>query len=99
MFDLKRTCPDCPFIEGSSTNQTLRPERIKGIKMDLLQGRTFSCHKTVNYDSTTNKEEQHCVGAMLWLYKRDRPNQMMRIAERIGGLRAENLSTHGQIIE
>lgn len=96
MFDLKKTCKDCPFVLGSSTNETLAPGRIPQIKRDLLQGMTFSCHKTVRKE---NVKEQHCVGAMMWLYDRGRPNQLMRIAERIGHLRTEQLSTHGEIID
>lgn len=99
MFDLKKTCKDCPFVLGSSTNKTLHPERIPQIKRDLLRGMTFSCHKTVNYSEKDNKKEQHCVGAMMWLYEKGMPNQMMRIAERIGGLRYEDLSTHEEIID
>lgn len=98
MFDLKKTCKDCPFVLGSSTNKTLHHKRIPQIKRDLLGGQSFSCHKTVNYGEETKKKEQHCVGAMMWLYERGRPNQMMRIAERLGGLREEDLSTHEEII-
>jgi hypothetical protein len=99
MFDLKKTCKDCPFVLGSNTNITLIPARIHQIKTDLLRGKSFSCHKTVNYSEGDNKREQHCVGAMMWLYNQGSPNQMMRIAERLGELREENLSTDGEIID
>lgn len=101
MFDLKTTCKDCPFVVGSSTNRTLSPARISQIKSDLLYGKTFSCHKTVNYneDEAPKIKEQHCVGAMMWLYDRGMPNQMMRIGERTGALNYDELSTHEEIID
>lgn len=99
MFVLKKTCKDCPFVLGSSTNTTLSTKRIQQIKSDLIQGQSFSCHKTVDYDGEKKKKEQHCVGAMMWLYNKGMPNQMMRIAERIGALREVDLSTHHEIID
>lgn len=58
---------------------------------------TFSCHKTVDYDSIQwdddsepdvgyrhSAEEQHCAGALVLLEKLDKPNQMMRWMERLG---------------
>ncbi|RXZ78007.1 hypothetical protein EBB07_28520 [Paenibacillaceae bacterium] len=101
LFKLKQTCKDCPFVEGSSTNKTILNKRIIQIKSDLLQDQSFSCHKTVNYneDKPTTVKEQHCVGAMMWLYKVNHPNQMMRIGERFGLLKEENLSSEGRIID
>lgn len=106
MFDLKKTCKDCPFVLDSSTNKTLHPARIPEIKTSLLRGQSFPCHKTVDYseededyDTYDRKKEQHCVGAMMWLYNKGMPNQMMRIAERFGHLREEGLSTHNEIID
>lgn len=31
-----------------------------------------------------SKKDQHCAGALIFLEAQERPNQMMRIAERIG---------------
>lgn len=45
----------------------------------------FSCHKLNSWhDEDEVTEEQHCAGAMIVLEKMERPNQMMRIAERLG---------------
>lgn len=99
MFDLKKTCKDCPFVLGSSTNRTLSSERLFEIKSDLLNDKSFMCHKTVNYDDSSRKREQHCVGAMMWLYNNEMPNQMMRVAERLGALRQEELSVNEEIID
>lgn len=79
-FDLKKPCKDCPFLCGSSTNRTLPVSRMEEIKEGLLNDQSFTCHKTL--DLPTNKQ-QHCAGAMIFLEKHQRPNQMMRIAERL----------------
>lgn len=99
MFKLKMTCKDCPFLCGSTTNTTLADERIEEIKEALLQDHSFSCHKTVDYENGSKEKEQHCAGAMIWLYKQGRPNQIMRIAERIGRLNREELKCTGKIID
>lgn len=79
-FDLNQPCKDCPFLKGSSTNTTLAEGRLDGIIQDLYDGMTFTCHKTLELQSS---EQQHCAGALIYLEREDRPNQMMRIAERL----------------
>lgn len=86
-FDLTRPCPQCPFrtdIEPFLTR--VRAEEIATAITD--QDKTFSCHKTVDYseggDGATAQNEQHCAGALILLEHMKRPNQMMRIMERIG---------------
>jgi hypothetical protein len=78
-FDLKTPCIDCPFIKGSRTNVTLAEGRIEEIVDDLRKDKSFTCHKTLE-----KPKEQHCAGALIFLEKENRPNQMMRIAERLG---------------
>ncbi|MFE5321605.1 hypothetical protein ACFQ88_23145 [Paenibacillus sp. NPDC056579] len=80
-FNLKKPCRDCPFLHGSSTNVTLAEGRLEGIARDLMSGLSFPCHKTLDLKST-NRE--HCAGALLYLEREERPNQIMRIAERLG---------------
>ena len=80
-LDLKTPCKDCPFIKGSSTNTTLAKGRLQGIKDDLRKDMSFTCHKTLEKPSN---EQQHCAGALIFLEKENRPNQIMRIAERLG---------------
>lgn len=80
-FDLKIPCKDCPFIKGSSTNITLSEDRLEEIKEGLENDQTFICHKTLDSPSP---QQQHCAGALIYLEKQERPNQMMRIAERLG---------------
>lgn len=81
-LDMKKPCRDCPFIKNSSTNQTLTPERLMDIKQDLLyQDASFTCHKTLDLPY---HDHQHCAGALMYLEEKNRPNQWMRIAERLG---------------
>lgn len=81
-FNMKKACKECPFLKGSSTNVTLAKGRIEGIVHDMLHNdSSFICHKTLDKPSM---EQEHCAGALAYLEKRNRPNQMMRIAERIG---------------
>lgn len=86
-FNLTKPCANCPFRTDVHFHFS------KGRARDIAEGivdeqQTFSCHKTVDYSSDdggadTDKTE-HCAGAMIMLEHMDRPNQMMRIAERFG---------------
>jgi hypothetical protein len=93
-FNLKKPCPDCPFLKGSNTNTTLHPARIPGIVRDLLRGSTFQCHKTLG-----KEKAEHCAGALLYLEREEAPNQLMRIAERLGSYDPDMLEPCPNIIE
>lgn len=80
-FRMTKPCKDCPFRVGSSTHATLVEGRIEGIVEDLRNNHSFTCHKTLEKPSM---EQEHCAGALIFLEREDRPNQIMRIAERIG---------------
>lgn len=85
-FDLVRPCKDCPFrsdIPGYLSAARVR-EIIDGITR--RQG-TFSCHKTNEFngsETVETRDSQHCAGALIFLERLNRPNQLMRIAERLG---------------
>lgn len=81
-FDMKKPCKDCPFVVGSATNETLAEGRIESIVDDLRNDMSFTCHKTLYTEKKV--EEQHCGGALIFLERENRPNQIMRMAERIG---------------
>jgi hypothetical protein len=91
-FDLKRPCPACPF--RSDVTPYIRAARVKEIERGLVREQgTFACHKTVDYENEDedgeaehcpSEGEQHCAGALILLERIGRPNQMMRIAERLG---------------
>ncbi len=86
-FDLVRPCAKCPFRRD--IRPFLTPARARQIARDLLSGKTFTCHETIDYDAAANDSkyldpnEQHCAGALIMLERADRPNQMMRWMERI----------------
>lgn len=87
-FDLKRPCKDCPF--RTDVIPYLRPSRAREITDSLIrQQGTFSCHKTNDFggddgEAIETSKTQHCAGATIMLEKLGRPNQLMRIAERLG---------------
>ena len=93
-FKLKRPCAKCPF--RSDKVFPLHPGRTEDILNGLLRGGTFACHETVDYDNQPDDDEdgdsfhvstdgeQHSAGAAILLEKMNAPNQMMRIAERLG---------------
>jgi len=94
-FDLKKPCKDCPFIKGSSTNTTLEEGRLRGIVEDIQDNdMSFTCHKTLGYDGK-EASEQHCAGAMIYLERigqYGKPNQVMRLAERLGMYKRDELA-------
>lgn len=90
-YTLPRPCKNCPFrsdIKGYLTKARVR-EIIDAI---TRQQATFSCHKTNEHEETDEgwtetvetEKSQHCAGALIFLERLERPNQMMRICERIG---------------
>ena len=95
-FDLKTPCRDCPFITGSSTNISLAKGRIEGIVKDIREDLSFTCHKTLELPEM---DQQHCAGAMIFLEREENPNQIMRIAERIGLYDYKKLDMNADIID
>ena len=86
-LSLKKSCAGCPFSKAE-TAVKLRYERREGIAATLIQGTTFSCHKTVDYsneDEPDTSESVLCFGAASALHKGGYPPvQAERIAARLG---------------
>jgi hypothetical protein len=85
-LDLKRPCANCPFRSDRATFLTKGRAREIAFDMTERQG-TFSCHKTNEFgdeQAVETEDSQHCAGALIILEKMERPNQWMRIGERIG---------------
>lgn len=90
---MTKPCKNCPF-RTDSLEGWLGNNRASEISNSLtVEDKTFPCHKTVDYDSQDDdeafsgvltNETQHCAGALIMLEKMNKPNQMMRIAERLG---------------
>lgn len=90
-FDLIRPCAHCPF--NARQRGFLHPARAAEIVDALLGDDTFACHETTEDDPADTGDRivtarsQHCAGAAIFLEKQGaegRPNQWMRIAERLG---------------
>jgi hypothetical protein len=90
-FDLVRPCKDCPF--RTDIPAYLSRARVREITSALIDRQaTFTCHKTNAFDddedgnscTVETKDSQHCAGALIFLERLQRPNQMMRWMERIG---------------
>lgn len=85
--DLTTPCGDCPF--RSDITFSLHPARTQEILRAITdQQKTFACHRTLDYSQNdsgdTTADTQHCAGAMILLERLKRPNQWMRIMERLG---------------
>lgn len=88
-FNLTKPCKDCPF--RTDIRPYLTMERAEEIveALTTMQG-TFACHKTTkpseddDLEMVTTDKSEHCAGALIMLEHIEQPNQMMRIAERLG---------------
>lgn len=80
-------CEKCPFRRD--VTPYLRRARAREIADSLVRHQQpFPCHLTVSYDeegeARPSFDELHCAGAAIMLEAMNRPNQLMRIAERLG---------------
>lgn len=101
-FDMTTPCPKCPF--RTDIKPFLRRDRAREISEALfLHQQTFACHVTVEHDDdgehVLRPDEQHCAGAAIVLERMNRPNQMMRIAERIGCYNARKLDMKAPVFK
>jgi hypothetical protein len=88
-YGLKTPCSNCPF--RTDIRPYIRAERVREI---LTSNEEFHCHKTIVVDPSDDEdhwgdvvEDEHaqvCAGFLICLEHDDAPNQMMRIAERLG---------------
>ena len=90
-YTMTDPCSNCPF--RTDIEPFLRRERAREIADGLVRyQQTFQCHKTIDYSDVDDegvgndrtKNAQHCAGALIMLEHMDKPNQMMRICERLG---------------
>lgn len=100
MFDLKRPCINCPFRKGVGENFILPEARID----EIMSADAFQCHKTVEYgqDNYGNQtydqgdKPQQCAGLMAVLHREGKPNQIMRIAERVGAVTFDDIDPRNE---
>lgn len=86
-FKLTQPCDNCPF--RTDVKPYLTKDRVRELRDEMLgQQATFSCHKTNKFneegETIEDGDSQHCAGAMILLEKLEKPNQLMRISERLG---------------
>lgn len=88
-YDLKKPCAKCPF-RTDCPKGWLGKRRAQQIASSIVEQQgTFACHETTEHDDDTGEHvrtegEQHCAGALIMLERIGRPNQMMRLCERLG---------------
>lgn len=96
-YNLKKPCSNCPFRRDSFF--PLQPDRVLEIVDDNVE---FACHKTVDYssgDGAIKKKSEHCAGLLIMLEKMEQPHQMMRICERIGLYKADELEMDSPVYD
>lgn len=89
-FNLTKPCANCPF--RSDKLFYLRIDRASEILTAITRHQqTFACHKTTKLaetergsDMVETPKSEHCAGALIMLEKLEQPNQLMRVAERLG---------------
>lgn len=81
-YDMTIPCDNCPFRKEGGI--PLHESRVHEI---VNADGEFPCHKTVDYDDegdgVATAKSKVCAGFLIFLEKQDRPNQMMRISERL----------------
>ncbi len=113
-YDLRRPCANCPF--RSDIKPFLTPDRVLDLQAEIESaGKTFICHKTVDYDCVSDEgdyagsgSDQHCAGALILLEKEfngrsNGPgcmvNQMARLANRFGSFNPYELDIEAPVYE
>lgn len=93
---LVRPCAKCPF--RTDIPGYLAADRMEEIIDALYSGATFTCHETTveieddeDGEMVDGPNAQHCAGALIFLEHQERPNQLMRISERLGFYNREKL--------
>lgn len=89
-YSLRTPCRKCPF--RTDVEPYLRTGRAEEIAHALHQGGEFPCHETTVPAETADggstlvegPRSRFCAGAMATMEREGNPNQMLRIAERLG---------------
>jgi len=76
-------CKECPFLKSMAHGFTMKRLR------EFADNGMFPCHKSATLDEeegdyNANENSVVCAGVLIFLEKRNQPNQMTRIAERLG---------------
>lgn len=80
-YTMTTPCDKCPFLKSMAHGFTIK-------RLSEFANGAFPCHKTAELDDENEYKAEtnsvHCAGALIFCEKRNNPNQMMRIAERLG---------------
>ncbi len=81
-YTMTTPCDACPFLAKFKRSFTVK-------QLEQHASGEFACHKTCEVDDETGnfepqKKSVHCAGMLIYLEKRGRSTQMMRICERLG---------------
>jgi hypothetical protein len=96
-YTMTTPCDACPFTDVFNNRRAFTTKRL----LDFCKGE-FPCHKTADINEDSSEFEArgnsaHCAGALIFMAKRNRPHQMMRIAERIGMLDRSKLDMEANV--
>jgi len=97
-YSMTQPCDACPFLKKFAKSYGLR--RL----MEFASGE-FPCHKTAEIDEDAENPEfeagpnsSQCAGALIFNEKRNQPNQMMRICERLGMYDRTKLNMKAKVV-
>lgn len=96
-YALRRPCPKCPF--RNDVEPYIRPERATEIARSIQAGGSFPCHQTTVPDPDDDAEliegpdSKACAGALGIQLRSGHPNQVTRIAMRLGLLDPDSIDT------
>lgn len=80
-YTLHTPCKECPFLNSMKHGFTIK-------RLNEFALGSFPCHKSAKLDEddgyVATDKSVHCAGALIFLEKRNAPNQMMRISKRLG---------------
>jgi hypothetical protein len=101
-MELTQPCSNCPF--RTDVKGYLTKSRVRELRFGLVQQQSsFSCHKTNKFtddgETIEDSNSQHCAGAMILLEKLNKPNQLMRISERLGGYDMRKLKMDSPVFD
>ena len=82
-YSMTTPCDECPFLNDPNMRRSFTLRRLK----EFASGE-FPCHKTAEINDESGGFEAtessvHCAGALIFNEKREQPDQMMRICERL----------------
>lgn len=84
-YTMTTPCAECPFLKSKKRGYSLQ-------RLRQFASGAFPCHKSASLvedeegisEFHAKDDSVHCAGALIFNEKRDSPNQLMRIMERIG---------------